>query len=401
MDFTLWYIIIGVLLIGMALLGTRLKRLPLTTALLYLLVGVALGPWGAGLIRVDPIMSSALLERATEFAVIVSLFTAGLKLRFSPERPRVVDARAARVDLHDGHGRAHRAGRRVPAQPAVGGGHPAGGGAGADDPVLASDVQVAHPLDQDRLRFGLTGEAGLNDGTAFPFVMLGLGLLGHHEIGAFGWRWAAVDVLWAIAGGLGIGAVAGTLIGTLVIHLRRTRKEAVGLDEFLSLGLLALAYGGALWLHTYGFLAAFAAGVALRRIESRASRGNPPPDVGHAAASGQGEEVATNPETAPAVHGPGGARVQRAARTHLRGSPSSCCSRDAHGRLPAARGAVVRAAAVPRHPPARRRDRAARLPTVGPPAAARVLVWRAGAWGSVYYLAYASSTACRARSRSG
>lgn len=36
------------------------------------------------------------------------------------------------------------------------------------DPVLASDVQVDEPSDQDRLRFGLTGEAGLNDGTAFP-----------------------------------------------------------------------------------------------------------------------------------------------------------------------------------------------------------------------------------------
>src|SRR5688500_2815371 len=56
------------------------------------------------------------------------------------------------------------------------------------DPVLASDVQVEHPFDYDSLRFSLTGEAGLNDGTAFPFVMLGLGLLGLHDIGHFGVR---------------------------------------------------------------------------------------------------------------------------------------------------------------------------------------------------------------------
>jgi sodium/hydrogen antiporter len=62
------------------------------------------------------------------------------------------------------------------------------------DPVLASDVQVTHPLDTDRLRFGLTGEAGFNDGIAFPFVMLGLGLLGLHELGSGGWRWVVVDV---------------------------------------------------------------------------------------------------------------------------------------------------------------------------------------------------------------
>ncbi|WP_205932635.1 cation:proton antiporter, partial [Pseudomonas viridiflava] len=39
------------------------------------------------------------------------------------------------------------------------------------DPVLAGMVQVNNAQDQDRLRFGLSGEAGLNDGTAFPFVI--------------------------------------------------------------------------------------------------------------------------------------------------------------------------------------------------------------------------------------
>ncbi len=78
------------------------------------------------------------------------------------------------------------------------------------DPVLASDVQVAHPHDQDRVRFGLTGEAGLNDGAAFPFVMLGLGLLDLHHLGELGWRWLAIDVGWACAGGPAIGVALGT-----------------------------------------------------------------------------------------------------------------------------------------------------------------------------------------------
>jgi NhaP-type Na+/H+ or K+/H+ antiporter len=62
------------------------------------------------------------------------------------------------------------------------------------DPVLASDVQVEHAWDRDRVRFGLTGEAGLNDGTAFPFVLLGLGLLGLHDLGTLGGRWLVLDV---------------------------------------------------------------------------------------------------------------------------------------------------------------------------------------------------------------
>jgi len=139
------------------------------------------------------------------------------------------------------------------------------------DPVLASEVQVAEPTDRDRLRFALTGEAGLNDGSAFPFVLLGLGLLGLHELGDSLSRWIAVDVAWAVTAGIGIGAALGTLIGRLVLFLRRTHKEAIGLDNFLALGLIGLAYGLASLAHAYGFLAVFAAGVALRRVEQRAS----------------------------------------------------------------------------------------------------------------------------------
>ena len=41
------------------------------------------------------------------------------------------------------------------------------------DPVLATEVQVRHAGDSDDLRFTLTCEAGINDGSAFPFIMLG------------------------------------------------------------------------------------------------------------------------------------------------------------------------------------------------------------------------------------
>lgn len=46
------------------------------------------------------------------------------------------------------------------------------------DPVLASDVQVGPPKtgEEDEVRFGLTSEAGLNDGFAFPFVHLAIAL---------------------------------------------------------------------------------------------------------------------------------------------------------------------------------------------------------------------------------
>jgi NhaP-type Na+/H+ or K+/H+ antiporter len=109
-----------------------------------------------------------------------------------------------------------------------------------------------------------------------------------------------VDLLWAVAAGLGVGALLGTLIGRLVLYLRREHKEAVGLDDFLALGLIALAYGAALLVHAYGFLAVFAAGLALRHIELQANRDRPPEDVEVMAAAGEAEEVATDPEKAAA-----------------------------------------------------------------------------------------------------
>jgi NhaP-type Na+/H+ or K+/H+ antiporter len=166
------------------------------------------------------------------------------------------------------------------------------------DPVLASDVQVAHEHDAEPVRFSLTGEAGLNDGVAFPFVMLGLGLMGTHDLGAYGWRWWTIDVAWAVAAGLGVGTVCGAGIGKLVLYLRRVHREAVGLDEFLALGLIALSYGLALLVHSYGFLAVFAAGLSVRRIERQHSDDTAPPEV--VKAGDTAEEQATHPDTAPA-----------------------------------------------------------------------------------------------------
>lgn len=305
MTFTIWYLIIGSLFIVMALGGSVLKRLPITTSILYLLIGVflgsiGLGSFGVGLVSLDPIEDAGLLERITEVAVIVSLFTAGLKLRIDwSDRRWVLPLRLAVVSMVVTVGLITAAGV-VGLGLSLGAAVLLGAILAPTDPVLASEVAVDSPTDEDRLRLGLTGEAGLNDGTAFPFVMLGLGLLGLHELGDFGWRWVAVDLVWASLGGVAFGVLLGTLVGYLVIYLRREHREAVGLDEFLTLGLIALSYGGALLIHTYGFLAVFAAGLALRRVERRLTPGDFD-EVLEEVAKGDEEEIATRSETAP-VH---------------------------------------------------------------------------------------------------
>jgi NhaP-type Na+/H+ or K+/H+ antiporter len=135
------------------------------------------------------------------------------------------------------------------------------------DPVLATDVQSRHPGDRDRLRFTLTCEAGINDGAALPFAALGLGLLGLTDLGAHGLRWIGMDLVYQTAAGLAIGVAVGWSLGWLVTWSQRTRREAPVFEDFLGLGLIALTYGIALLVHAGGFLAVFAAGVALRRTE--------------------------------------------------------------------------------------------------------------------------------------
>ena len=265
--FTLGCILYGLLLIAKTLGGSFINRLPLSAAMIYLGVGVAIGPLGIGLLHLDILNNRVLLERVTEVAVLISLFTAGLKLELPLTNPSWrIPLQLATVSMIV----------TVAAITALGV-YGLGLSLGASvllgailaptDPVLASDVQVANPGDRDRLRFGLTGEGGLNDGTAFPFIMLGLGLLGLHDLGEGGWRWWTVDVLWAVAGGLGLGYLLGALVGRSILYLRMRHREAMGSDEFIALGLIALTYGLALLCHTYGFLAVFAAGLALRRID--------------------------------------------------------------------------------------------------------------------------------------
>ena len=284
----------------MALTGTTLQRLPLTTAIIYLVVGVVLGASGLGVLPVDPLDDAALLERVSEMAVLISLFTSGLKLRTPLHEGRwQLPLRLAFGSMTLTVGLLTLVGVMLLHLP-LGAAMLLGAILAPTDPVLASDVQVAHPGDRDRLRFSLTGEAALNDGTAFPFVLLGLGLLGLHPVGAFGWRWLAVDVGWAVLGGLAIGGGLGTLVGRLVLYLRRTHQEAVGRDDFLVLGLIALAYGSALSLHTYGFLAVFAAAVAVRRIEMQHTGETPAEEIAAMARAGTAHESATGPQTAPA-----------------------------------------------------------------------------------------------------
>lgn len=107
----------------------------------------------------------------------------------------------------------------------------------------------------------------MNDGSAFPFVMLGLGLLGLHDLGDSAWKWAALDVVWATSGAIIIGILAGILLAHVGLKLRGFELKHEVLDDLVGLGLIAIVYGISLAIGAWDFLAVFFAGVALRQRE--------------------------------------------------------------------------------------------------------------------------------------
>ncbi|CAN7165187.1 cation:proton antiporter [Rhizobacter sp. LjRoot28] len=275
MTVALWAIVAGLLLIVMAISTSLLNRLPISRAILYLLVGVAISPIGFGWLRISFTDNAGLIEGVAEVVVLASLFTSGLKLRAPLTTRRWTrPLRLASVSMVVTVLLITLVGVGLLGL-SLGAAVLLGAILAPTDPVLAADVQVANAHDRDELRFALTGEGGLNDGTAFPVVMLGLGLLGLHSLGDAGWRWVAVDVVWAVSAGIACGAAVGHGVGALVLYLRRIHKHALGLDNFIGLGVIALSYGVAVAAHAYGFLAVFAAGVAFRQIERRHSLRHP------------------------------------------------------------------------------------------------------------------------------
>jgi NhaP-type Na+/H+ or K+/H+ antiporter len=277
-----WFLLIGALLLVRGLTATLLQRLPVTAAIIYLGVGVLFGPTALNLFHFNPLKESALLQTLTEVAVLISLFSAGIKMpgsfNFTRWRSPILLASVS-MTLTVALVTAFAV---VVLDLPLGAGVLLGAILAPTDPVLATDVQIRHPGDRDQLRFTLTCEAGMNDGSAFPFVMLGLGLLGLHELGDGGQRWLVVEVLWATAAAIAIGMVAGIALAWLGWLLRSKPNSHALMDDFLGLGLIGVVYGLCVLVDAWGFLSVFVAAVALRQTEQKLAKAGAPVADGEA-----------------------------------------------------------------------------------------------------------------------
>jgi len=274
-----WMTAIGLLLLFMALTSAHVRRLPISTSVIYLAVGIGVGPLGFNLLRLDLDSQQTGLETFTEVAVIVSLFVGGLRLRLPLRHAswKLAVRLAGPVMLISIIGVAVAAHLLLGVPPFLA--LLVGAVLAPTDPVLASAVSVNDAEDHDRVRFALSGEAGLNDGAAFPFVVLALEALRHGGIGSWLGGWFASRILWAIPVGLLVGYLLGVGVGRFAIRLRSRQRDTGAPSDFLALALIALAYVAAERLHAWGFLAVFAAGVGLRHAELRVVAETPHPEA--------------------------------------------------------------------------------------------------------------------------
>ncbi len=275
-----WLLLIGALLLMRGLTATLLQRSPVTSSILYLVFGLLVGPSALHLFHFNPLQQSALLLTLTEVAVLISLFSAGVKMPVPFTWPRWrAPLRLATLSMAITVALVAAFGCFVLDLP-LGAGVLLGAILAPTDPVLATDVQVRHSGDRDLLRFTLTSEAGMNDGSAFPFVMLGLGLLGLHDLGGAGARWLLVEVLWATVAAVAIGVAAGVALARLGWKLRRVPHKHQLMDDFLGLGLIGVVYGLCVMVDAWGFLAVFFAALALRQTEQKLAIAASPADQG-------------------------------------------------------------------------------------------------------------------------
>jgi sodium/hydrogen antiporter len=278
------YLVTGVGLLLATVLPRMLRGRALSVPMVVLAFGIVAGALIPGEDPMSPILDAAATAHLAEACVIVSLMGVGLAI----DRPLHWRTWATTWRLLAVAMPLCIAGVALLGWGAMGLTLPAAVLLGAvlapTDPVLASELQVPPPrvrddgertgaegrIDpgEDAVRFSLTSEAGLNDALAFPFVYLGLFLLGRGPAD----EWLTQWVLWTLLGKVAVGALVGwcTGVGLGRMAFRSTlsslRVAELG-NPLLALAATFAVYGLAELVGGYGFIAVFAAALAIRSVE--------------------------------------------------------------------------------------------------------------------------------------
>ncbi|MEZ0487082.1 cation:proton antiporter [Fibrella aquatica] len=269
-SYDLWLVILALAILAVAWLPSLIADYPLSYPILFVVAGWVLYKLPLALPDPLPLSNPTLTTHLTELCVIVALTGTGLKIdrRFSWRGWRIplrlvwltmIATISVFAFLAWTWGNWPLATALLLAA-----------GLAPTDPVLAGDVQVGDPNEggEDTVRFALTAEAGLNDGMAFPFVFLAIGLAqASTSLTEQLPMWFLYDLLYRVSVGVLGGWLSGRLLAYLIFELPQRIRIKTTAYGFVALAVTLISYGVTELVHGYGFLAVFVAAVTIRNHE--------------------------------------------------------------------------------------------------------------------------------------
>ncbi|RZL48380.1 MAG: sodium:proton antiporter [Pedobacter sp.] len=272
-QFLMMLLLIGVSSLGMVYMPAFSKKIGISYALIYVVIGVVL----YALLKDQlpsplPKDNEQLTLHLTELIVVISLMGTGIKI----DRPFSLKNWSSPLKLISiamflcigvvcflGFSWLHML---LPSALLL------GAVLAPTDPVLAEDVQVGPPNEKikSETKFALTSEAGLNDGMAFPFIWLAITLcLMATDKSASLLNWFGYHFVYKISIGLLLGYMAGKGFGYLTFTLPEKYKLLKPKDGFLAIALTFVVYAVTEFVHGYGFIAVFICAINLRHADKK------------------------------------------------------------------------------------------------------------------------------------
>jgi sodium/hydrogen antiporter len=256
MKWSLAIVALAVLVVAAA--SRRLSGTPVTAAMVFVVIGVLVGPAVAD--QVGPATNGETVRTLAEGTLAVVLFTDASRIRLDAlRREYVVPLRLLGIGLPLTIAFGTVLGAIVFHQLTIAEALVLAVLLAPTDAALGQAV-VSDPRLPSRIRQGLNVESGLNDGICVPllFIVLAAADIESHVAGA---HHAVVIVAEEIGYGILGGAGAGLLLSAVVKIGRRHDLIANSWLQIIPVAGAALAYGVAAALGGSGFIAAFLAGM--------------------------------------------------------------------------------------------------------------------------------------------
>ena len=258
--------IVALALIAVAAVSRRLSGTPITPAILFVSIGIVVGP--KVLDGVDIASTSSTLRALAEATLAFVLFSDASRIDLGKLRRDVsVPLRLLGIGLPLTIALGALAAAVIFGQLTVWEAVIVGVILAPTDAALGQAV-VTEPRVPGRIRQGLNVESGLNDGVCVPllFAAVAAADVQSHISGG---RSASTLVLEEIGYGVAGGVAAALLVAAVVVYAGRRDLIDGAWRQVIPAAGAALAYGTANALDGSGFIAAFVAGMVFRAVIKR------------------------------------------------------------------------------------------------------------------------------------